>query len=262
MADYIVKPLQKALDVLRCIGQIPEPMSLKDISLRVGMPKTSVLRYLRTFEAAGIVVHEPDRNIYRLDTRLLGMVNLAYEVGRLREICLPHMQFLQRVSGETINLGVMEGSDVVYIEIIEGAHMEAAQARVGGRHPAHTTALGKAMLAHMPAEARIGVLPRVLRRRTQRSIFERRQLFAELDQISARGFAEDDRENEDGAICLGVPLLNAAGCVTSAISIAAPCRRASDAWRARVLPHLIAHASGISRELGYQGSLRRARQDR
>src|SRR5689334_20012896 len=115
---YIVKPLQKAIEVLKCVGQNPEPMALKEIAARVRLPKTTVLRYLRTFEAAGMIVHELPRDVYRIDIRLLGMIDLGSEVERLRRICLPHMSKLQRVSGETVSLGVIEGADIVYLEII------------------------------------------------------------------------------------------------------------------------------------------------
>ena len=256
MSDYIVKPVLKALQVLKCVGQHPEPMSLKDIALRMGMPKTSVLRYLRTFEKAGMITHDTSRNLYRIDTRLMGMVSLAGEAEWLRAICYPHMQFLQEVSGETINLAVMEGTDIVYLEIIESANVTPGYTRIGGRHPAHTTALGKAMLAYLPDEARRAALPRVLRGRTQRSIQERQQLLCELEQTFARGFAEDEGENVDGAICLGAPVANASGSVVAAISISAASTRDREMWKAAILPQLVSRTLMISAELGFRGTMR------
>ncbi len=254
MSRYIVNPLQKALDVLKCVGQVPEPMSLKDIALRTSLPKTTVFRYLRTFEAAGMIVHDKARDLYRIDTRILGMINIGSEMERLRKICLPHMQALSQVCRETINLGVIEGSDIVYLEIVESCHSAKSHARVGGRHPVHTTSIGKAMLAHMPPEARSAALPKVLRQRTRRSILERQNLFIELDRIRRLGFAEDDGENEDGAACVGAPIFNAAGEVIAGLSIFAPVARISDEWKLKMTPGLIAHAGMVSAEIGFQGT--------
>lgn len=254
MPDYVVKPVFKALEVLKCVGQHCEPMSLKDISLRVAMPKTSVMRYLRTFEMAGMIVHDAIRNLYRIDTRLMGMVSLASEVERLRAICLPHMHALRQLSGETINLATMEGTDIVYLEIVESGNQAEDNARIGGHHPAHTTALGKAMLAYLPEEALNAALPRVLRGRTQWSIRERKVLLDALQETLAQGFAEDVGENIDGAICLGAPVANASGAVVAAVSVSAASAR-TDQWKAAVVPKLISRTKLISAELGFRGTM-------
>ncbi|HEY0942723.1 MAG TPA: IclR family transcriptional regulator [Steroidobacter sp.] len=251
MSSYIVKPLLKAIEVLKCVGQLPEPQSLKEIALRVGLPKTSVFRYLRTFEAAGMIVHDQARDLYRIDTRIIGMINLGSEMERLRKACLPHMQTLCRLSGETVNLGVMEGSDIVYLEILQSPRAVKLQARVGGRHPIHTTSIGKVMLANLPGEARTAALPRVLRQRTRRSILERQSLFVELDKIYQLGYAEDDGENEDGALCLGAPIFDASGAVVAGLSITAPTTRISKDWKREMTSHVLAEAQAISTELGY-----------
>lgn len=251
MSRYIVKPLLKAIEVLKCVGQLPEPQSLKEIALRVGLPKTTVFRYLRTLEAAGMVVHDTARDLYRIDVRIIGMINLGSEMERLRNVCLPHMQTLCRLSGETVNLGVMEGSDIVYLEILQAPQAAKLQARIGGRHPSHTTSIGKVMLANMPTEARTAALPRVLRQRTRRSILERQSLFQELDKIQRLGYAEDDSENEDGALCLGAPIFESSGEVIAGMSISAPTSGASADWKREMTSHIIAEARSISTELGF-----------
>ena len=252
MSHYIVNPLTKALEVLKCVGRVPEPMSLKEIALLTSLPKTTVFRYLRTFEAAGMIVHDKSRDLYRIDTRILGMINIGREMERLRKICLPHMQALAQISGETINLGVMEGSDIVYIEIVESTRASKSQARVGGRHPIHTTSIGKAMLAYMSMEDQSAALPKVLRQRTRRSIYERQLLERELEEVRSRRFAEDDMENEDGAACIGTPIFNAAGAVIAGLSISAPVAKVSEEWKLKLTPGLIAHANMVSVELGFE----------
>jgi len=256
--SYIVKPLQKAIEVLKCVGQLPEPMALKEIAARVGLPKTSVFRYLRTFEAAGMIMHELERDVYRIDTRIIGMINLGNAVERLRRICLPHMRKLQQFSGETVNLAVIEGTDIVYLDIIEPSDATRFHARVGGRDPVHTTSLGKAILAHLPPEAQMAAVPRILRRRTQRSVLDHKSLMRELDRVRACGIAEDNGENEEGAaamgICLGSAVFSASGAPIAAISVAAPAFRLTEPRKLAIATQLIATAKRISAELGYGAS--------
>lgn len=256
MSRYVVKPILKALDVLKCVGQNPQPLSLKDIALRIGMPKTSVFRYLRTFESAGMIFHDKARDLYRIDIRVIGMINLGSEMERLRRVCLPHMQRLCELSGETVNLGVVEASDIVYLEIIESQRAGKLQARVGRRHPIHTTAIGKAMLARMPEEERNAALPRVLRQRTRRSILERQSLFVELEKIGRAGFAEDNSENEDGALCIGAPVLDASGAVIAGISISALAATVSKEWQQKMTAHVMTEAAAISRAFGFEAPAR------
>lgn len=251
-SSYIVKPLKKAIEVLKCVGQFPEPMALKEIAARVSLPKTTVFRYLRTFEAAGMIVHELPADVYRIDTRILGMIDLGTAVERLRRICLPHMRKLQRLCGETVNLAVLEGTDVVYLDIIESSYAVRFHARVGGRDPAHTTSVGKAILAYLPQEGQNAALPRALRHRTRRSVPDPKSLMLELEDVRRRGYAEDNEENEEGASALGAPLFNTAGAVVAAVSVAAPSFRLTEHRKREIALRLLATTASISSELGFK----------
>jgi hypothetical protein len=91
---YIVKPLLKALRVLHYIGRSAEPVRLKDIVIGVKLHKTTVLRYLRTFEAAGVVVRDVSGEFYWIDVRLAGSLNTNLVVERLRLACRPYLEKL------------------------------------------------------------------------------------------------------------------------------------------------------------------------
>src|SRR5262249_12062381 len=117
--NYVVKPVERAIRVLQCAGAASSPLSLKEISARVGLPKTSVFRYLQTLRAGGLIAHDADRDLYRVGAGILSLVPQGGGLQRLREIALPHMRSLQRRFNETVNLGIVEGVNVVYIEIIE-----------------------------------------------------------------------------------------------------------------------------------------------
>ncbi len=245
---YVVRPLQRAIEVLRWIGHHPGPSSLKEIATATGLPKTTAFRYLRTFVAAGLLVHERERDLYRLDARSDALTARGAAVERLREAALPQMRALRRAFDETVNLAVLEGTDVVYVEIVDGARGLRSLARVGGRHPAHSTAVGKAMLAHMDEVSRSASLPRVLRRRTGRTHVDARRLADELAAVAAAGHAIEVGENEEGAACVGVPVIGLRGEVSGALSIAVPSARLAPARTREMVRGLVASAAAVARE--------------
>jgi DNA-binding IclR family transcriptional regulator len=179
--DYIVKPVEKAIQVLRCVSIASSPMALKEISSRVDLPKTTVFRYLHTLRACGLIAHDPDRGLYRIDAGILSLVPQGGGLQHLRGIAVPYMQALQKRWNETVNLGIVEGTNIVYVEIFESQRALRMQARVGGRDPIHTTAIGKAILAHLPDDLARQILPPRLRKRTTRTVSSAATLAGELE---------------------------------------------------------------------------------
>jgi IclR family transcriptional regulator, KDG regulon repressor len=249
--QYIVKPIEKAIRVLQCAGAAAAPISLKEISLRVGLPKTTVFRYLQTLRACGLIAHDKNRDLYRVDAGILALVPQRGELHRLREIALPHMRALQRRFDETINLGIVEGTQIVYIEIVESGRALRMQARVGGRDPLHSTAIGKAILAQLPSDVRHSILPPTLRQRTSRTITSVAALDAELVRVRARGYAEEEEENEMGAACISVPLFDGGNRAIAGLSIAAPILRLDQERRSKIARVLVKTADQIETALSF-----------
>jgi hypothetical protein len=98
---YIIQPVWRAIQVLQCAGSAPSPLSLKEISGRGGLPKTSVFRYLQTLKACGLIAHDADRDLYRIDAGILSLIPQSGGLQRLREIALPHTRALRRRFNET-----------------------------------------------------------------------------------------------------------------------------------------------------------------
>jgi DNA-binding IclR family transcriptional regulator len=252
--NYIVKPVEKAIQVLRCAGAASSPLSLKEISSRVGLPKTTVFRYLQTFRACGLIAHDAERDLYRVDAGILSLIPQSGSLHRLREVALPHMRSLQQLFNETVNLGIVEGTSIVYIEIIESQRRLRMQARVGGRDPVHTTAIGKAVLAHLPADLARQIIPPRLRKRTERTVSSAARLTAELEETRQRGYAMEEGENEEGASCIGVPIFGEVGAVIAGLSISAPASRLTAVTRQRIAPVLSDAGRRISAALGFRSA--------
>jgi DNA-binding IclR family transcriptional regulator len=250
--NYIVQPVYKALQVLRCLGDERRELALSEICYRVDLPKTTVFRYLHTLCACGFVTHDPDTDLYRIGLRVWELGQLVHEPLRIREIALPAMRKLRDQFNETVNLGVLDGPEVVYIEIIESRRSLRMQAQLGGRDPVYSTALGKAILAFKPEEQWPLHLPAVLAPRTDRTVTSPAMLGQALQQAHERGFALDDEENEEGARCIAAPLFNHQGQVTAAVSLSAPISRMSDRLLAKAAAAVIQTAATISERLGHR----------
>src|SRR6266511_1705249 len=197
--DYTVKPVYKALQVLQCLGEEQRELALSEICYRVGLPKTTVFRYLYTLRECGFVDYDPATDLYRLGLRMWELGGAVGSRLRIREVAVPFMRELRNRFNETVNLG-----------------------KLGGRDPVYSTALGKALLAFLPEEQWRDHLPGQLVSRTSQTLSSFDSLKQELVQTRNRGFAQDHGENEEGACCVGAPIFDQLGRVVAAVSLSAP----------------------------------------
>jgi IclR family KDG regulon transcriptional repressor len=246
---YVVKPVYKALQVLIALGDEHRPLTLTEICHLVRLPKTTVFRYLQTLAHCGFVTHDRQEDMYHLGARLFELGQLAGQQLRIRDVALPVMTELRERFNETVNLGILDGYDVVYVEMVESHHSLRMQATLGSRDPAYSTALGKAILAFTDEPARH--LPARLMPRTAFSLHTRTSVLQALAHARQVGYALDDQENEDGARCVGAPIFEYPGRVTAAISVSAPASRLGRDQVAEVAAALKEAAALISRQLGH-----------
>jgi IclR family acetate operon transcriptional repressor len=134
---------------------------------------------------------------------------------------VPYLQRLRDHFQETINLGVLSGHRVTYLEILESPKSMRLAARRGDRDHVHSTVLGKAFAAHLPQDQVLTILAAEgMPKLTPRTITDPDAHLEELRAVRERGYALDDRENEEEGRCLGVPILGYS--LPAAISLSAP----------------------------------------
>ncbi len=252
MADtYIVKPVYKALQVLLALAEANRPLTLTEVCHTLRLPKTTVFRYLQTLRASGFVMLDDDGNQYRLGVRLWELGQLAGSNIPVREIAMPYLYELRDQFNETINLGILDGKDVVYLEMAESRLSLRTQARLGGRDPIYSTGLGKAILAFLPEEQWPYHLPARLTARTGNTLTTLAALRRDLADSRGRGYAIDRGENEDGAYCLAAPIFNQRNRAMAAISLSAPANRLQEQQKPVIAVALCTAAAAISRRLGH-----------
>lgn len=246
---YVVGPVLKALKVLDSVAEKGYPVSLTMIAVELNLPKTSVFRYLRTLSAAGFLTYDEHADRYSVGIRFRTLATADKHIERLKELALPVLGELTREFNETVNLAVLAGTEVVYIEMIESGRALRMQARVGSRDPVHSTALGKAMLAQLPAVEQTRLLSAALSQRTLRTIIKKDTIERQLQQVAKSGVAIEIGENEEGTMCIGVAIIGDHSHPMAAISISVPERRMTAPIQAQSILGLKRAAHTISRGL-------------
>jgi DNA-binding IclR family transcriptional regulator len=248
---YTVHVLAKALDLLDMLAQHGS-LSLTELCQALGQPKSSVFRYLVTLEEHGYVRRSPNTEEYSLGIKLIKLGRAVTTQFTMHEAAVPFMRHLQDTFRETVNLAILEEGKVVYLEILEGTQSIRMAARPGQRDFAHSTAIGKAILAYSPDSEVEGVIKRYgLPALTNSTITSIERLQAELAQVREIGYAVDNIENEAGVRCVGAPVFNHEGSVVAGISISGPADRLSGSKIEMIGKELVLSARSISEHLGY-----------
>jgi len=250
-----VQSVERVIAVLDVLGRAGSPLRVRELSAAVGLPRPTVYRLVRTLSVHGLVVAVDSG--YTIGPRILSLAAHRLEQIELRAVGRPFLLALRDDSAETAHLAVLEQGQVVYIDKVESPGPLRMASAIGKIMPAHSTALGKAMLAHLPeAEVRRIIESRGLPRRTPNTITDPGRLREELAAARARGYAIDNVENEDGIRCVGAPVMDHRGQVAGAISISGSMATITlERARRELGPRVRATAQQISRALGWEGTL-------
>ncbi|MFJ2034115.1 IclR family transcriptional regulator [Streptosporangium sp. NPDC087985] len=235
--------------ILSIFGVGERSMSLAELVLHTGLPKSTVYRTTERMVELGWLRREAGR--YVVGMRLFEVANLATIRTRLREVSLPFMEDLYQVTHEAVHLAVLEDTHVLYAEEITGHRPATDLSRVGERMPAYCTAVGKVLIAFSPPEVLERVISRGLPSRTGAAITSPQRLRAEITWIKDRGVACDRRECDAGVAGVAAPVLDADLCAVGAISISGPQQRLH---LERLVPAVRLAALAITRRMRRQPS--------
>jgi DNA-binding IclR family transcriptional regulator len=206
--------LARAFTVFAAFGPGRADLTLGEIAETSGLPRSTAHRLIRQLEGLGAL--ERTTRGWRVGVRMFEIGQLVPSQLRLRERALPYMGDLHEATRQTIHLAVLEGDDVVYVEVIAGHDKVRSPSRRGGRVPAHCTAVGKVLLAFTrdPPDPDSGPLTA----RTTATITSVAQLRRELAEVRRAGLAFDDEEAARGLCCVAAPVNDHRGTI-AAISI-------------------------------------------
>ncbi len=252
--NYPIKVLDKSLSILETLLRENSPISVTEISERLGIYPSTAHRMLDTLKYWGYVEQDPDTQKYQLGLKVLelGMTKL-HQMDLVKE-ATPYLKELVNQFNETVHLGILENKEVLYVAKEDPSQTIRMVSYVGKRVPAHCTALGKVLLAYLPEERRKEILgKKEFPRLTENTITNEKELEKELCKVKEQGFALDRGEHEKDVRCIAAPIRNYQGKVLAAASISVPAFRMNVNKRNYLKEDLIQTSKKISKRLGYNG---------
>lgn len=237
----------RVLDILTSVTEARQPLTPTELAERLNIPKASAHRLCSTLEEAGF-----------LQTRLNGrglvagpkMQRIALDVLSRGDLQADHRVILARLSaevGETCNLAVPDGLDMIYYDRIETHWPVRVQLQVGSRVPLHATASGKMYLSSLPSARRKQWLGSIeLNRYTDNTITDRDRLLSELQEIGENGYSTDNEEYIEGMVALAVAVKDSTGRLYATLSFHAPCMRVPSSSLTKYLPAVRSASADLS----------------
>ncbi len=251
-----VRSVGRALKIMEFIAKQQNEASLTEISSELELGKSTVHGLLYTLGQCGYVKQLGEKGKYSLDLKLFELGQAVQESLDVKSISTRHTKDLLEQFGETVQLGVLSGGEVIYLDKLQGLHTIGSLSKIGARLPSYCTGLGKVLLSQLPEEEiRAVIREEDMIAFTENTITTYEDLFQTWKEIRQKGYALDNEEIEIGLRCVAAPVYNNNGKIVAAVSISGPTTRIKE----ENLPELISGvqncARKISSELGYQKNI-------
>jgi len=249
---YNITALQRGLKLLNLFAKAEGGLTATQVMKCSGLPTSTVHRFLVNLESGGFL-NSTSHGTFHLGIACFALGQAALAHLDIRRLSFPYLQEINQRTRETIHLTLRHDLSAVYIEKLDSPEPLRIYSRIGAAVPLHCTAVGKVMLAYMPAEDQAATLAKLeLERATQNTISNLQELQNHLQRVRRNGYAWDLEENEVHIRCVAAPIWDHAGTVNASLSITGPAVRMPLA-RMRQLAPLVQQAGlKISRELGFQ----------
>ncbi|WP_431984062.1 IclR family transcriptional regulator [Streptomyces qinglanensis] len=245
-----VQSLERAFDLLERMADAGGEVGLSELSAASGLPLPTIHRLMRTLVSCGYVRQQPNRR-YALGPRLIRLGESAARL--LGTWARPYLARLVEETGETANMALLDGDEVVYVAQVPSRHSMRMFTEVGRRVLPHSTGVGKVLLAHTPDDQVRALLARTgMPAATEKTITTPEGFLEALAHVREAGYATDDNEQEIGVRCIAVSVPDSP--TSAAVSISGPAGRVTDAATDKFVPLLHEVAGDLSTALASSGN--------
>jgi len=257
MPKYPVQTVSKAIEILNYLAKDTSNRGagITELSREMGMGKSTIHRILDTLLYYGYVDKNWETNRYRLGWSLYSVGQRVPRQNQIFNLDPSHLTALSQKTRETVNLGILKGTETIVISKIEGNNTGLHVGMQAGEHEAvHATGIGKVLISEME-EREIRALyagQENLHRYTEKTVANVDELIEEVRRVRRLGYGMDDQEFGLGLICVAKPVRNYTGKIVAAISVSAPANRMGEEQRAVILAALEECCAEVSRTLGYR----------
>ncbi len=239
--------INRVLDILESVAASQRPLTPTELATQLNIPKASLHRLVAALEEQGYLqTRMNQRGLqpgHRLHKVALGVLASAPMQAERRAI----LATLSEEIGETCNIAVPDGSQMIYFDRAETHWPVRVQLQIGSRVPVSCTAGGKMYLSSLPRAKRESLISHIkLVPHTVNSILDPDKLLAEIDETAARGYALDNEEYIDGMVALAVPITDKDNRLYATLSFHAPCMRVPFAAVTNFLPQVRKASSKLS----------------
>jgi IclR family acetate operon transcriptional repressor len=245
-----VQVLDRSLKLLDLVASA-DGAALTELSDQSGMAPSTVHRLLTSLANHGMVTHDSETGAWTIGLKAFEIGNAFLRFRKLGTISRPFLKQLMEHSGETANIGIEDGGDVVFISQVESHAPMRAFFRPGRRGPIHASGIGKAILSTWDNAGIERLLtPRPLARFTEKTRDTLPKLLTDIETIRTRGWSIDDEEHTLGMRCLAAPIFNEYGEAIAGISVSGPAVRLLDETLTALGPVVKAAADGVTQAMG------------
>ncbi len=199
-----IHAIARAAELLRLLHAHPAGLTQPEVGERLGMARSTVSRLLNSLVDEGLVTLRATRGPYQLGPEMARMANTV-RLSLVMDVH-PFLEELSRQLNETVDLSILEGDRVTFLDQVASCHRLRAISAVGESFPLHCSANGKALLASLPPTQRAEALPGRLTRLTANTITNGAQLCRELTLVALHGVAFDREEHSAGVCAVGAAL--------------------------------------------------------
>ncbi len=240
-------------NVLRLLAlfETNKVIRVNEVSRDMGLSRSTVHRMLSTLHFHRFVEQDDLSRAYRPGPALIDIGLSVVRNMDIRAMAHAVLVDLAEDTGETVHLGQLRGTDVIYLDSVESAQMVRAGNRVGWSLPAHATAGGKALLAALPETELTALYPdEALAAPTPMAIETRSALFQQLAEVRSRGFAINNAEIESDIGAVGAAVRDGNGRVRGVLAVTAPISRVDSAWTERCGGAVLRSAQTLGKRFG------------
>jgi DNA-binding IclR family transcriptional regulator len=246
---YWINALDKGLTIVEFLAD-HQDLTVTEISRVLQMDRSTCNRFLLTLKDLGYIAVDRDSR-YRVTLKLFEVGNKIAEIVEIRPPARVYMKKLAEKFNETVNIGRLDGNDVVSIDVVSGREKIRFDASIGSRSPIYTLAMGKAILAFRPVEEQNAYIAACdFKSFTPNTITDRKKFRHEILNIRERGYAVDNEEWALDIRCVAVPIFDFTDFPSHAIGVSGPATRLTNEKVNKILPDLSDAGKSLSLELG------------
>jgi len=250
-----IQSVVRAASLMDILADADEPLSLSKIAEGAGMGPPTAYRFLKTLEHLQWVERDPDLKRYRIAPRIVRLAHSFMGASDLWQNAHPYLVAARREHGETFNLAILDGTDILYIDRVRTRRILTINLEIGAKLPAYCTSMGRVLLAHLPPSEARAILERSDRRAfTPKTVTDREALVEILARVREAGVAVNNGEIGLELTSVAAPVRNRHDRVVAALNMAVNAADYDEtAVTEMLIPTVRQLARHISQAMGYHG---------